>query len=475
MNKISFNIERELTEEEKQAVEIVKTLQEKGFEAYFAGGAVRDEILGIPAHDIDIATSAKPEEVQKIFPGARGQGKAFGVVVVKSEKSTSTKGGEFEVATFRSDIGIADHRRPIKIEYTTAEEDAQRRDFTINGLFYDPVKFEIIDYVEGIKDLKRKIIRFIGKPEERIEEDYLRMLRAVRFAAKYNFKLEAKSKKAVKENTDKIIEISAERIRDEVSKSLQIKNRDQSILLWLELGLLDKILPELKATKNVSQPVEFHGEGDVWTHTLLALKNIGNPPDGGPSEELVGAVLLHDIAKPETIGYRSKIGKTSITFFDHDVRSAEKAKAILERLKFSHHFIEAVFWAISQHMRIINAFSGMSERKQKKLFSDPHIKLLLDLTKADLSASLRPIGKPDMKMYEDALALHKKFEKETSEEEKHQVKKFDLITGNDIMKELKLEPGPEVGKIKTEIEKAYLDGKINSRADAIKMLEKYKK
>ena len=242
-----------------------------------------------------------------------------------------------------------------------------------------------------------------------------------------------------------------------------------------ELGLLKELLPELETTKNVKQPPEFHSEGTVWTHILLALKNIGNPPAGGPTEELVWAVLLHDIAKPETLGFRSKIGKTSITFFDHDVKSAEKAKIILERFRFSHHFIEAVCWTILQHMRIINAFRGMSERKQKKLFSDPNIGLLLELTRVDVSASLRPDRKPDMTMYQDALNLKEKFEKESTEEEKHQVKKFDLINGKDIMKILEIEPGPEVGEVKAEIEQAYLDGKINSRKEAIKIIEKYKK
>jgi len=468
MDKISFKIERDLTEEEKQAFSIVKTLQNKGFEAYFAGGAVRDELLGIPAHDIDIATSAKPDEIQKLFQNNYDRGKAFGVIAVRFDNF------EFEVATFRSDIGIEDHRRPKKIEFTTAEVDAKRRDFTINGLFYDPIKTEIIDYVGGIADLKRKLVRFIGDPSERIDEDYLRMLRAIRFASRFEFIIESESKKAIKEKVTKILDISVERIRDELSKILLTDNREWAVREMEGLGLLKELLPELEATKNIPQPKEFHSEGTVWLHILLCLKNI-DTGSGEPTEGLVWTVLLHDIAKPETLGYRSKIGKTSITFFDHDVKSAEKAKTILERLRFSHHFIEAVFWAISQHMRIINAFRGMSERKQKKLFSDPNISLLLELTRVDLSASLRQNGKPDMTMYQDALKLREKFEKESTEEEKHQVKKFDLINGRDIMKNLGIEPGPEVGEIKAEIEQAYLDNKINSRKDALRMLEKYKK
>lgn len=469
-NKINFKIERFLTDEEKAAFNVVKILQDGGFDAYFAGGAVRDELLNIPPFDIDIATSAKPEEVAKLFPGSYGRGKSFGVMVVKTQY-TPTRGGEFEVATFRSDIGISDHRRPQKVDFTTAKNDALRRDFTINGLFYDPFKEQIIDYVEGIKDIKNKTINFIGKPNERIEEDYLRMLRAIRFSARFNFKIGKESGEAIRQNASKITEISSERIREELNRILKDDHRTDAIRLLENMGLLREILPELEATKNIPQPQEFHYEGSVWQHIMLALQNVGKTP----SLELLWAVILHDIAKPETLGYRSQIGKTSITFFDHDVRSAEKAKIILERLRFSHGFIDNVVWAISQHMRIVNAFRGMSERKQQKLFCDPNINLLLDLTFADLSASLRPTGKSDLTMYQDAIKLKERFETESSNEELSQAKKFDLITGYDIIQNLTLEPGPEVGIIKKEIERAYLEGKINTRADAVKMLEKFKK
>ncbi len=492
--RLEFKLPAQLTElsaEESAAFDIVKILHNAGHETYWAGGAVRDMILGLPVHDIDIATAARPEEIKKLFPDSYDRGEAFGVVAVRPVRSskkeidhTKTEGvknsngvksddREFEIATFRTDTGIADHRRPVSIKFVSAEEDAKRRDFTINGLFYDPIKSEIIDFIDGLRDIKRKIIRFIGEPQERINEDYLRMLRAARFAVRLDFKIEISSFQAIAKNADKINDISVERIREEFSKMLLLTNRNEAIPLLDKLGLLKEILPELLTQKNVPQPKEFHSEGDCWTHTLLALKNLGEV-SGGEAEELVWTVLLHDIAKPQTIGYRSEKNKTSITFFDHDVQSAEMAGEILGRLRFSNHFIAKVQWAIRQHMRIIHAFRGMSERKQKKLFSDPNIQLLLDLTKADLSASLRPGGKVDIQMYEDALKLREKFEKETSEEEKHQVKKFDLVTGSDIMKILKLESSPEVGRIKTEIEQAYLDGKINTRDDALKMLEKYK-
>jgi len=464
VEKINFKIERPLTDEESAAFDVVKTLQEAGFETYIAGGAVRDMILGVETHDIDIATAAHPEEIKKIFPMAEDRGKSFGVVAVKIDNH------EFEVATFREDVGVGDHRHPESVKFSSSLKDAQRRDFTINGMFYNPIKSEIIDYIDGLTDIKRKYIRFIGNADDRINEDYLRMLRAVRFAIRFGFMFEKESKIAIKRLASNIGQISIERIREEFSKMLLLKNRHLAIEMLDELGLLDEISPELAKMKNVPQPKEFHAEGDVWTHVLLALINIGETL----SEELVWTVLLHDIAKPETIGFRAEKNKTSITFFDHDIQSAKQAEEILERFKFSRHFISRVCWAIRQHMRIVHAFTGMSERKQKKLFVDPNIELLLDLTKADLSASLRPNHEPDMKMYQDALALRAKFEAETSEEEKNQVKKFDLVTGEDIMKILKIEAGPEVGQIKSYLEQAYLDGKINTREDALKEMEKHR-
>lgn len=466
--RIKFNISRPLDLLEKRAIEIVALLQKNNFEAYFAGGAVRDLLLNRKISDIDIATSAKPEKIKKLFSTTEDRGKSFGVIVVKENNF------EFEVATFRKDLGTDDHRRPLKVEFTSAEVDASRRDFTINGLFYDPTTNEIIDFVGGIKDIKNKIIRFIGNPLERIDEDYLRMLRAARFAGKLNFEIEDLALKNIQKNAGKIKSISVERIRQELSKIFLNENRVESLEILSKTKLLKEILPELEALKNVPQPQEFHNEGDVWTHNMLALKNINDLKKEFVSEELIWAVLLHDIAKPETIGFRAETNKTNITFFDHDTKSAEKAKNILERLRFSHSFINAVVWSISQHMRIVNAFSGMSERKQKKLFLDENIQLLLDLTYADLSASLRQNGKPDMQMYKDSLEKRERFSREMAEEEKNQVKKFDLITGKDIMEKLKLPAGKEIGKIKAEIEKAYLDSKVNSRDDAMAMLESYK-
>ena len=458
-----FEIKRPLTEEEKRSGVVLRRLQKEGFESYFVGGGVRDELMGNPAHDIDIATTAKPEEVEKVFPRAYDRGRKFGVMAVCSGKY------EFEVATFRSDIGTTDHRRPKKIEFTSAENDAKRRDFTINGLFYNPEKGQVIDYVGGIEDLQNRIVKFIGAPEERINEDYLRMLRAVRFANRFDFNLAEASAKAIRSRAEKITQVSSERIRDELSKMLVHPSRVKAIEMLSGLGLLKQILPEVEKMKGVEQPPEFHSEGDVWTHTMLALEKL---PENS-SDILAWTVLLHDVAKPETQGFRDH-PKSKITFFEHDVESAKMARQILERLKFSNDFIEAVSWAISQHMRIIHAFRGMSERKQKRLFTHPQIDLLLDLTKGDLGASLRPDARADMAMYEEAKKKKEHFEKETTAEEKEQVQKFTLISGNDIMEILKIPSGPKVGEIKAKIEESFLDGKISTRDQALKMIEELK-
>lgn len=462
METIEFKIKRQPTTEEAAAFGIVKKLQEAGFETYIAGGAVRDLYLEKEAHDIDIATAAKPEEVKKLFKNYREQGKAFGIIVVKNGDF------EFEVATFRVDIGTADHRRPMRVEFTSAENDSRRRDFTINALFYDSQKSEIIDFTGGIEDLKNKIVRFVGLPKWRIDEDYLRMLRAVRFTHRLGFALDFEAAEAIKKEAKNINKISAERIREELSTIICGPGREQALMQMESLGLLKEILPELIQLRGVAQPPEFHSEGDVWIHTLMAMEKLENP-----SVELAWTVLLHDIAKPQTQGFRDH-PKSKITFFEHDEESAKMARLILDRLKFSREFIDACVWAISQHMRIIHAFRGMSERKQKRLFTHPHIDLLLDLTKADLAASLRPDLKADLSMYEEATKKKEKFEKEASVEEKQQVKKFTLITGQDIMDILKIDSGPKVGEIKTKIEQAYLDGKISIREEALEMIEKEK-
>jgi len=463
MKKIIFKINRQLAAEEAAAFKVAKKLQQAGFETYIAGGAVRDLYLKKEAHDIDIATAAKPEDIKKIFPISYDRGKAFGVEVVKVNDF------EFEVATFRTDLGIADHRRPMKVEFTSAENDAKRRDFTINALFYDPAKSEIIDFIGGLEDLRNKIIRFVGEPQWRINEDYLRMLRAIRFTHRLGFALDFAAAQAIKKEAPNINKIAAERIRDELTAIITGPERGPALMQMESLGLLKAILPELLALRGVKQPPEFHSEGDVWIHTLMAMENLKNP-----SAELAWTVLLHDIAKPQTQGFRDH-PKSKITFFEHDAESAKMARQILNRLKFSHEFIEACAWAISQHMRIIHAFRGMSERKQKRLFTHPHIDLLLDLTRADLSASLRPNLKADLSMYNEAVKKKEKFEQESSDEEKQQVKKFTLITGRDIMEILKIPSGPKVGEIKAKIEAAYLDGKISTRDEALRMIEEQNK
>ena len=465
---MKFIIKRKLSEQESSAFEIVKKLKNNKFEAYWAGGVVRDLLLDHQTHDIDIATSAKPEEISRIFPSAYDRGKSFGVMALKMGEH------EYEIASFREDIGTSDHRRPQEVKFVSAEEDASRRDITINGLFYDPLTNEVIDYIGGLKDLENKRIRFIGEPKQRIDEDYLRILRAIRFSCRLGFGIEPESFKAIENNAEKVKQVSIERQREELTKILVDENRANGINLLDKTNLLKYLLPEILEQKNVPQPPEFHSEGDVWTHTLLACKNLGDIKNLEDAEEIAWAVLLHDFGKPQTIGRRNCEGKTKITFFEHDLKSTEMAEVILSRFRFSHQFINKVSWAISQHMRIVHAFRGMSERKQKQLFLDQRINILLELTHADLSASLRPDLRPEMDLYESAVALKKRIDEETSAEEKHQVKQFDLVTGEDIMRIIGLPASPQVGQIKEKIEKAYLEGIVNTRQDAIKELEKLK-
>jgi len=239
----------------QQAINIVKKLRDHGHQAVFAGGCVRDMILGIPPSDYDIATRARPEVIEQLFDKTLAIGKAFGVIVVIMD------GYEIEVATFRKDSQESDGRRPDSVQFSSMDEDAWRRDLTINGMFYDPIGDHIIDFVGGQKDLKNHLIKFIGSPEGRIEEDKLRMLRAVRFAARFNFEIDPVTFEAIKAHASEISQISAERIADELQKILRVKHPRQAFSLLFETGLIDHILPEVRAMEGCEQPVDYHPEG----------------------------------------------------------------------------------------------------------------------------------------------------------------------------------------------------------------------
>ncbi len=448
-----FEIKRDLTDLEKTGVEVVQKLRAKNFEAYFAGGYTRDIVLNVTPHDIDIATSAKPDEIEKIFKKSVPTGKAFGVIRIE------LNGFWFEVATFREDLPSPDARHPAGVKFTSAEEDAKRRDFTVNGLFYDPVKREIIDFVGGIDDLKNKVLRFIGNPFARIDEDHLRLIRAIRFKNKLGFRMLPEDWQAVMGSAEKIKTVSAERIAEELTKMLLHQSRAESIRDLEKSGILKEIMPELQNTVGVPQPPQFHSEGDVFAHTLLSLKSL--PETVEP--ETAWAILLHDIGKPAVIKTPEKDKTNRIRFNEHEKVGEKLADNILKRLKFSNKMIETATWLVLNHM-MDTYIPKMREAKRRKLFQDPRFPILTEVFRADRLSSLSAEGKPLMDDFNQTMDLwHEELTRPPEE------KKEKIISGDDIMKEFKLKPGKKIGKIIDQVNEAYLEGVLG---DVVKIDKK---
>src|SRR6266478_6018074 len=342
---------------ERTAREVAKRLRERGHIAYFAGGCVRDMVRSLAPKDFDIATDATPDVVQKIFPRTYAVGAAFGVVVVVED------GLNFEVATFRSDGAYLDHRHPVEVRFSSPEEDSKRRDFTINGMFFDPEKNEVIDFIGGCADLEAKLVRAIGDPAVRFAEDRLRMLRAVRFATVLDYKIDNQTWDALVASAASINEISAERIREELLKIFLSPNRVRGWDLLEQSGLLRAILPEIGAMKGCAQPEQFHPEGDVFEHTRLMLSLLPETV----SVELVFSVLLHDVAKPRT----ATVDNTGrIRFNAHDRIGAEMTEEIMRRLRFSGAEIDATVEMVRQHM-VFKDVPKMRIAKLKRFMARP--------------------------------------------------------------------------------------------------------
>jgi len=419
------------------AVTLVRQLQAAGHVAYFAGGCVRDMIRGVLPHDYDIATSATPDEVQRLFPQTVPVGAQFGVVLVRAD------GHQFEVATFRSDEAYVDGRRPTGVRYGSPAEDAQRRDFTINGMFYDPVADRVLDFVGGRADLARRVVRTIGDPRQRFAEDKLRLLRAVRFAANLDFEIEPVTWAAVQAMAEEIRVVSAERIRDELIKIFTRPHAGRGLELLDATGLLAVILPEVAAMKGVEQPPEFHPEGDVFTHVKLMLDQM---PLGDPI--LAFAVLLHDVGKPVTMTRTDRI-----RFNEHDKVGATMAETILRRLRFSNEQIAQIALCVAEHMRFQHV-REMRPAKRKRLLARPTFPVELELHRLDCAASH---GKFDN--YEFLKTQAASLPPEV-------VKPQPLVTGDDLLA-LGLKPGPLVGQILQEIREQQLDDRLHSRAAAL--------
>jgi poly(A) polymerase len=428
------------------SVKIIKQLRKAGFEAYWAGGCVRDILMGRKPKDFDIVTSAKPDEIEDILEHTIPIGKQFGVVLALKD------GHQFEIATFRSDAGYSDGRRPDAVTFTSAKEDAFRRDFTINGMFYDPVKDKVIDYVGGQKDLEARLIRFIGDPHERILEDHLRILRAVRFKNEFDFQYEPKTYQALLTHAALSDKVSNERIADELNKMLFTEPKSAPLSDMEDLGVLKKILPEVQNLKGVAQPFKYHQEGDVWNHTMMALDTL---PETS-SLAVRWAVLLHDIGKPETFTLKERIR------FDRHVEASKKIAAnILSRLHFPRKIIDQVTWLVEHHMMMV-PLTQMPEGRRRHWFLKPYFLNLMQVFKADAEGTIPS----DLSLYDEIYSLYHKTIKEIPRLPKV------LIDGNDLMTLLKIKPGKKVGKILDDVREKQLEGLLKSKKQALDYAKK---
>ncbi len=429
---------------ESLARRTVTRLRDAGHEAYFAGGCVRDYLLGLEAHDFDIATSAKPEEVQKIFSRTVPVGAQFGVILV-------LEGGcEFQVATFRADGAYLDGRRPSEVVFTSAEGDALRRDFTVNGLFYDPVAGEVIDFVGGRDDLKARVIRAIGCAVDRFAEDKLRVLRGVRFAASLDFEIESGTWEAIRAGASAIGQVSAERIREELCKILLSPRRVRGFDLLDASGLLGEILPEMEPLKGCEQPPEFHPEGDVFVHTRLMLSLLPEVV----SLPLVLSVLFHDLGKPPT-QQRDPTGR--LRFNGHESVSARMTERIMRRLRFPNETIEATVEMVQNHM-VFKDVQNMRVARLKRFMARGTFDDELELHRVDCLGS------------HGLLDNHKFLLEKREEFANEPLIPEPLVTGHDLIG-MGWKPGPRFKEALDSVQTRQLEGSLCSREEALAWIQ----
>ena len=427
------------------AVEIIGKLQEEGHIAYLAGGCVRDMLRGEIPKDYDIATSALPEQITTIFSKTREVGVHFGVVIVIKENQA------FDVATFRNDGSYKDGRHPEEVTFSTPEEDTARRDFTINGIFFDPISQKYIDFVNGRSDIEKKVVRAIGDPDLRFQEDHLRLLRAVRFAARFNYEIEEKTWKSIKLNASEISKISKERVRDELTKILLNENRVLGFDLLVDSGLMEHIIPEILQLKGCEQPPQFHPEGDVFVHTRLMLSLLKD----NPSIELVLGVLLHDIGKPATYSFDEAADR--IRFNGHDKLGAEMSNQILRDLKFSNSIIEDVVQMVANHMTFKDV-QKMRQSKLKRFISRSTFSDEKELHRVDCLGSWGGLDNYDF--------LNEKMIEFANEP----IIPAPLLTGNDLI-EFGWAPGPNLGETLNSVQDLQLEGTLNSKEEALEWVK----
>jgi poly(A) polymerase len=435
--------------EREFAISIVKKLQEAGKEALWAGGCVRDELLGLVPMDYDVATSALPDEVQTLFRRTLALGASFGVIEVLGPRVD----GDFlkvQVATFRTDAGYSDGRRPDQVVFSSAREDALRRDFTINGMFYDPVAGQLHDFVGGQADLHARVLRAIGDPEVRFQEDKLRLLRAVRIATRFELTIDPATQRAIEKMACELPVVSAERIAEELRQLLVHPRRSRGMNLLLDLGLAAAILPELLAMKGLPQGFPAQPTGDLWDHVMRVLDLIGP----APSFPLAMGTLLHDVGKPLVAGRTGD----RYTFYNHEHVGARLAGEIAVRLKLSGAEREQIVWLVEKHQYLANA-RVLRPSKLKLILNHPGIEELLVLHCADALASGKNI---------DHVEYCEQLLREWSPAD---LNPAPLLTGHDLF-QLGQKPGPLFKRILDAVREAQLDGTIGTHAEAMEIAQR---
>ncbi len=421
---------------------ICDTLRRSGYQALLVGGCVRDLLLGREPADYDVTTDATPEQAMALFPESIAVGVQFGVILIPRD------GLKVEVATFRSDVGYSDGRHPDSVVYSkTPQEDVQRRDFTINGLLMRHDTGEVLDFVGGQADLEAKVIRAIGEPVRRFAEDKLRMMRAVRFAARFGFDIEAETFRAIRRHVGEIRQVSPERLHEELTKMLTEGAARRAFELLDETWLLQQVLPEIGAMKGVEQPPQYHPEGDVWIHTLLMLE--GLPADASPT--LAWGVLLHDVGKPPTFQSAAETGDR-IRFNNHVEVGVRMAEGICRRLRFSNDDTEQILTLVDNHMKF-GAVEEMRTSTLKKFVRLPHFEEHLELNRLDCLSSHRHL---------DSYEFVRRFLEVTPPE---QVRPERLLTGDDLQA-MGFRPGPLFSQILQGLEDGQLEGQIRTREEA---------
>lgn len=426
---------------QETALEIVRRLRAHGFEALFVGGCVRDRLLARRTDEYDIATSARPDDVARLFPRVVPVGKQFGVMLVVPPGQHP-----LHVATFRADLEYRDGRKPSGVRFASAREDVRRRDFTINGLLYDPLEDRLLDYVGGRDDIRKRVVRAIGDPSLRFAEDRLRLLRAVRFAATLGFLIEPRTLAALKEHAPEIGVVSGERVRDELVKILIGPRAGKGLELLDETGLLGPLLPEVRAMKGVLQPPRFHPEGDVFAHTVAMLDAMQ-----GADAVLAFAVLLHDSGKPPTFSLRDRIH-----FDGHQTEGARIAREVCDRLRVPSRERDMIAACVENHMAFLDV-RRMRESTLKRLMRRPTFSHELELHRLDCLASDRDLS---------AWELLTRKQKEFGEEK---LSPRPLLTGRDLIG-MGWPEGPEIGRILAALEEQQLENRLSTREEALAWL-----